>query len=421
MVIQGNLKDLPLEINGSADIYSGQIQLPAFKEPFSNIKGTVNFTNNQLAWTNFSFAYKGTPFSSTGNLINFKEPKSNFELTSKELALRTDLYTKDKIINVRSCSGKYLGSQFLLKGSINTPDNLWDIKGDLKIRLQDIQNLLPADASGLLKKIALSGTGLARGSLKGNIGDLKNLAAAVKFSSPSVSVYGLKMRGLYFTLTQKDGLLSLERFNARAYGGGVNLEFKMDLNTANSAYSSSLNLSEIDLAKLKLDTKLKDKDLQGILNLKSQIQGNANSLDTLQGSGSCFIKNGKIWEINLFKGMGELILLPIYQKILFDRAEASFTIRNKNIHIANGFFGGKRMDLAGEGNIGFDGALDLEFQTEINEDLIKESPDLRKFTSAVIGNLLVIRIKGTLEKPEYKVVPATKELIKEIKRFFSAH
>ena len=79
------------------------------------------------------------------------------------------------------------------------------------------------------------------------------------------------------------------------------------------------------------------------------------------------------------------------------------------------------MELATTGYIGFDGAIDLDMHTRISKGLLEDSPDLRKFGSLILGNLLNIKISGTLQKPEYKIVPIPKALLKEIKRFFLKH
>ena len=97
---------------------------------------------------------------------------------------------------------------------------------------------------------------------------------------------------------------------------------------------------------------------------------------------------------------------------------ANFTIKDKAINIVDSFLGSEKLELSCAGRLGFDGALDLTFNSQINAELIKDSTDLRKFTSAILGNILVVKIGGTIQKPEYKIVPGTKEIINQLKDLF---
>jgi hypothetical protein len=57
----------------------------------------------------------------------------------------------------------------------------------------------------------------------------------------------------------------------------------------------------------------------------------------------------------------------------------------------------------------------------VNKDLIRDSADIRKFTSAILGNLsnaITIKVGGTIQKPTYKIVPVALDVIKNIKDFF---
>lgn len=395
-------------------IFSDGLKAQVLDSPL-DIKGTVNFSSNQLNWENVSFIYKQIQYNSTGNLIDFQQPKIDFQLATKDLDLKTRFDIQDSVIKIKSCAGKYLNSDFALKGDIDTKNNLLNFKTELSLNLKDIFGLLPANISDNLGKIKLDGNCKVGGNVSGGIKDIKGLNAYLEFSSPGLSIYDLKLDDMHFTLEQKNGLLNINDFTAKLYSGNVNLQFLMHLAPQVPIYESKISFSDIDLAKLKMDTKLKDKDIAGLLNFQLNLDGTAEDLETLQGQGKIFIKDGKLWELNLFKGLGELLFMPVYRKIVFREADISFIVKDKTIKISDSFLGSDGLDLSAEGKIGFDSSLDLLLHTEINETLLTESPDLRKFTSAIVGNLLAIKIGGTWQKPEYKVVLPTKGIINRIK------
>jgi len=419
LVMEGSLKKLPLEIKAASEVTSAKIETPLLKEPLNDIKGKLTFSANQLNWENLSFTYKQAPYNSSGNIVDFQHPQIDFNLASKELSLTTSLDIKDNLIKIKDCSGKYLSSNFDLKGTIDTQNSaspLLNINLESDFAIKDAFGLLSVNISEGLKKLKLDGKGKAAGFLKGNAKDIKNWNASFKLFFPSLSVYEFKLDNLSCSAQQKDGFLTIEDLTAKPYGGNLDAQFSLNPSSQVPAYNSKIILSNIDLQKLKMDTKLKEKDISGILDMKLNLQGTTAGPETLQGQGTISVKDGRLWELNLFKGLGEFLFMPIYDKVVFSNADANFLIKDKAIMIANSFLGSEKLELNCEGTLKFDGTLDLTLNSQINEDLIKDSPDIRKFTSAVLGNLLVIKIGGTIQKPEYKIIPGTKEIFKQIKR-----
>ena len=65
--------------------------------------------------------------------------------------------------------------------------------------------------------------------------------------------------------------------------------------------------------------------------------------------------------------------------------------------------------------------MDFTLYSQVNKSLVKDSSDLRKFTSAILGelsNAIAIKLSGTIQKPKYSLVPMAADLIKNIKDFF---
>jgi hypothetical protein len=422
--IEGFLNKPPLDTKANFEISDAKLESKLLKEPINNIKGRVDFTQEELDWQDLSFNYLNIPYASTGKWINSKEPRINFGLTSKDLDLKSDLKVKDNIIKISAFAGKYVDSEFDIKGNIDTQDKanpLLDLSAKLNLKTQDAMVFLPKELAEKLQKIKLAGTLNIAGAFNGKAKDYKDWNISLKTASSAFSIYNLKMDNLSFGLEQKDGILNIIPFSGLGYSGSINLDFSSNLKADAPTYTLKLGLLGIDLAKLKLDMDLKDKDIAGILDISADLSGNFKDLGLLKGSGQLAVKNGNLWKLNLFKGLGELFLLPDYEKVIFKEANAEFNIEDKAIYTENLRLSSEQLNLDCKGKLGFDGGLDFMVYTQVNKNLVKDSGDIRKFTSAILGelsNAISIRVSGTIQKPKYSIVPMASDLIKNIKDFF---
>ncbi len=421
MNIKGSLKKLPLEFNATSIITSAQLKAPYLKEPLAEIKGKIGFANEQLLWENISLLYKDINYNTSGNLVDFNQPEIDFDLISEELELDSALKIKDKLIRIKNCSGAYRETDFIVKGKIDTKikDNpLLDIQVKSNFSAQDVIGILPEKLNQNLKPLKLKGAGKLVANLNGKLKQIKDWELSINLTSPSLSIYDLALDDLRIKLNQKNRALLVEPISAKAYDGALNANLTSNLKLDTPVFITKLNLSDVDIAKLKMHTKLKEKDISGLLNLEANLYFTQKGLDSLRGVGYISIKDGKLWQLNLFKGLGEFLFLPAYEKIVFKNAEADFIIQDKNILTQNAFLGSDSLNLLCRGKLGFEGNLDFTLSSEINPKLMKDSPDLRKFTSAILGNLITVNVSGTLKKPEYKTVAPTQGIIEELKRFF---
>lgn len=421
--IEGYLKKPPLDIKASFELKDAKFQTVFLKEPINNIKGRLDLTLEGADWLNLSFDYRNITYTSTGKLVNFKAPQINFGLTSGNLDLKSDIKVKDNIIKINTFLAKYADSELDIKGDIDTRDNatiLLDLSTKLNLKTQDALIFLPQDLAERLRKIKLEGILNIVGSINGNVKNYKELNIYLETVSDAISVYNLKFSNLSFNLRQRDGTLNISRFAASGYSGIVNLDFSSDLKPDVPTYALKFNCSGIDLGKMKLDTDFKDKDIAGISSVSADLYGNFKDSGLLKGRGSASIKNGNLWKFNLFKGMGELFFLPDYEKVIFKEATAEFNIENRFISTENLKLISDQLNLDCKGKVGFDGGLDFTVYTEANKNLIRDSADIRKFTTAILGelsNAITVRITGTIQKPKYSIAPMAVDLIKNIKNF----
>jgi len=292
--LKANIRDEPVDIKGKAELFS-----------------------NQLSWENVTIVYKQIPYQCSGNMdiTDFEQPKIELQLSSKDLALKTNLNVKDKIINIRSCTGRYLNNEFTIKGLVDIKERLLKLDAELGFSLKDF--------TGFFSKY-------------------------------------------------------------------IDKRFK------------------------KIKT---DKDISGILNTKLNMHTNMRlPLPTLEAKGSFIVKDANLWELNLFKGLGEFLSLPMYQKISFEDGGGNFVMHSRDMYVSDLYLKSKELNFNWKGKISINGSLDLMVDVEINKDLIKELAELKFILPDDIGNLLTIEVKGSLRNPTYKFAYINEETIDQIKQ-----
>ncbi len=175
----------------------------------------------------------------------------------------------------------------------------------------------------------------------------------------------------------------------------------------------------MSLEKLKNDSPLKDKELAGLISGAYEGTGPLSNLRLSQGNGNLSVKEGKLWRFDVFDGLAQLLFVPEKQNIALDSAEGNFSVLNEKVMIRDGVVKGNQVALTCNGNITFNGDLDLDVSAEFDEGTIKGSQSVQKSIAAVLsqgGNFLTVKITGTIQKPQYvpkgmDVLRKTKDLI----------
>jgi hypothetical protein len=422
--LKGNLKELPLEVKAELTVEDAKLETPVLKEPLQHIKGGVVLEPDEARWEELVFNYQDTLYTTTGRLIDFKTPSLNFKISSKDLKLASDIKIDLDLINLNTLNAKYIDSDCDIKGTIEMQEKnnpLLDLAITLKLNPKDIMVFLPKQLAESIQGTKLQGNIQLSGSISGKAKNYKDWNIEVEGSSELLSIYNFRFNNLFFNLLQRDKLFNISGLSASSYSGVVNLDFVSNLTPNEPTYALKFSSLGIDLGQLKSDIGLKDKDLAGILNINANLAGDFKDSASLKGNGLLSIKNGKLWQLNLLRGLGELFLLPSYEKIIFKEAMAGFNIENKAISTEDLQLVSDQLKLNCEGSLGFNGSLNFIAYAQVNKEFIRESSDLRKFTAAILGELgsaISIKIGGTTSKPKYHLVPIPLDLLKRVKDFF---
>ncbi len=414
-------REIP-QIDGSLDIASADIKITELNQSLTSIKGHLEFTQNTLNWSKVNFNYLDSAYASEGRMKNFLSPLIDLELSSAELKLKSNIRLNHKLIKISSLEGKYLNSNISLSGTIDAAQSqavYADINADLELDLKDLEKPL-AKFKDQLEKIKPSGIVKAKLSLSGNVNDFKSAQGQLRLESSSLSLYGLKPEEFLLDYNQANRLADIPLARISLYDGSIDANAKVNLDSPSLPFKLELGVQGIKIEKLKQDTPLKTQDLSGTLEAITKLNGLLTDFSKLSGSGKVLIKDGKLWQLNFFKGIGEILFTKDFANVVFNEGYCEFFIKDQFLFTDNLRLRSNIVDLEGKGKVGFDGTLDAAINAQVSEGLTPETGTLKDFTTALIGQagrFGVIKLSGTIQEPKYKFQAAVTDVMKGLKDF----
>lgn len=407
-------------INGVLEILNSTLRFQKAGPVFENINGKFKFTPEQLTWSDLNFKYLGINYKSEGSLNNFQAPAAQFKLASQDLNLESALTINGKVVKFSKFTGRYINSKFSLAAGAEVLDatNInADINGSLDIDLKDLGAPLNKFKKQL-DQIKPAGVVHLEGSFEGNVSDIKSAVINVKLSSDSLSAYGLKATDFSLNYDQENGIADMGFMHLSLYDGACDAAGKMNLSSENLPFWLSVNIQGVNLEKLKMDTPAKNNDISGTLKADVKINGFSGNLSRLSGAGNVFITEGKLWQLNLFKGLGKLIFAKDFANVVFSEGYCGFIIQDESIFTDSLKLKSNLVDLSGKVKIGFDTSIAAAINIRILDKMIPLTNSFKDVIAAIIGEseiFGVIRITGTLQEPKYKFQAAVTDMIKGLK------
>lgn len=405
------------QIQGSADITGGALKLGKQDIPVEDISASLAFSREGIGWSDTKFKYRGIDCQTSGKLSDFSAPNVELKLAAGGLSLAGVFDIAGKKITVGNLKGKYLNSAFSLNGNIDNSESNGpqvDLSATLNLALEDLSKM-PGKQYPAISLMRPSGGVDAQFSLTGNISDLKNCFIQARLTSNNLSLYGLNAQGFSLDYLQEQKIAKIVSAHAAFYDGAIDASGIMNLDTVNFPYHLEIQANGIKLDKLKMDTLSRNKDITGTLQGQVKLNGYSTDLDKLSGSGSFQVREGRLWELNLFQGLGKLLFARDFASIVLSECSAAFLINNRSIYTDNLKLKSNITNLSGPLKIGFDGSLEAAFDVEIISAMVPLSGTLKDIATAIVGQagkFGVIKLSGTLQHPKYIFKPAVTDIIK---------
>ncbi len=393
-------------VGGFLEVSGAKIIFDTKASALEELKGKINFTNNQVTWSGLSLKYRGTSYRTSGMLTNFSSPGVQLKLSSKDIALESVFGINDKVITFSKLAGTYFDSKFSLEGEVDLSDKTStrvNLDGTADIDLASLKEPLK-NFKDSLDKIKPSGVVHSEFTLRGPINDLRSCDIEAKLSSASISLYDLKTSDIFMNYRQKKGIAEIPFMHANLYGGTMDVTAKIDLIPKDTPYSLTTDIKDMKIEQMKLDTPFKDKNIAGTIYLKSKFTGYSNDLSRLSGSGMISVSNGKLWQLNLFQGLGVLLFTSDFSNIIFKEGMCDFVVGNKEFYTEAVTLKSDLVNFYGPVKIDFHDpvkTIKSELKVEIKEGAL--AAGAKKNITTAIGKYSFIEIAGTLKDPKYKL------------------
>lgn len=416
-----------LKIKGEVALKDNKLSLPEIKDEISAISGKVNFDNNTVEWKAVTAEFKKIKYNSSGGISDFASPNIRLDLASDELKIKASGKLMGHTLTIKEFEGKYLNSEFDASGSavLSEVTPQVDIDADIKFSLQDLKKIFSDYFPGylaVLDKVNFNGFCDINLSAGGKLNDPKAMVLNAALESEAITVYIMGKQQLRFenfklNMAQKNRRVSELRLTSAAYGGKIDLIAEADLAYPDPEFNLKFEAGNVDLAKLKLDTELKDKDISGLLSVSLNLKGYGFNTKSFLGKGLISVKEGDLWEFAPFKKLGQFLFIPSFEKIVFGEAEADLTIEDGGIFSDEAVLKSRQVNLFCYGKMDFRGNLDYIIKSEFNPEVARDSSSLMQILSSAIGKVnqfTTVKLTGTIEKPKLGIVPTAVETLKEI-------
>ena len=407
------------QIKGSIYMLNASMKVNRGRELLENVTGRFRFVPNQVSWDEIGFRYRDIHYSSSGTLTDFKTPGIQLKLASKDISLDTVFAINEKALVFSKFSGKYLNSGFSLSGALDSSDPARldaDMSGVMTVNLEDLKRPLEKFKEKF-ERVKPKGVVRAEFSLKGDLKDLKACAIDANFSSEGLSLYGFKLENSTINYGQKNGAGNILFMRSFLYGGSMSATGKIDWVAKEVPYQLDMDIDGIKIEKFKMDTAFKDKDIAGFVKVHSRIKGFFNDINKLSGEGKIAVTEGKLWQLDLFRGLGVLLFTSDFNNIMFREGHCDFNIGDRSIYTDEITLKSELLDLYGPVKIGFDTSVDATIKAELSDDALESGA--RQNIAAALGKYTLIKVTGTLKEPKYKMRPDVGNIVESIAEQFS--
>jgi hypothetical protein len=404
------VKEMPV-IKGYLDVSGAKITLDCNKIPLDDVRGRFKFTSNQLLWEDLKFKHMDIDYSSQGTLTNFEKPGINIDLDSKDLSVRSLLAVNDNFLTLSRFEGRYKDTEFSGFGDLDITDPaniIAELNGTIKFELNGNKELFKK-FEDIIKGSKPSGRLAAKFALKGNINNLFSCDANVEVSSERVLLYGFKMENFTMSYMQRNGVMDIVKMRASMYGGTLDGSGRIDLVSKDGAYQMKIEIKDLNIKKIRLDTAFKDYDISGFIYSRFGLKGYSSDPSKFTAWGKISILNGKLWQLNLFRGIGTLVFRRDFSSVILKEGDCDFSVKDRVISMNDINLRSDLLNISGIARIGFDNSITALLKTEFTDEGVDASN-----LAGAIERYSIVEVSGTLKEPQIKIRPDLSNVMGDI-------
>jgi len=388
-----------------ARINNAVLSLGSLKEDIKNISGELHYDKDLLTWRPLQGFYRDKKFTLEGHLDDFSRPSIETNVKSDDLSLAAHIKILRKAFQIITLKGNYLNTTYDLKGDVHLFDDAdpdLDLKGTVVLELLDLPVFAP-QFKEKIDNLELSGIITAEGLYRGKIKDWRNWQLKFEAQVPMLSIKDYHLDQVFIKYEQRDENISQCDITSVFYGGQLKLDSTADLIDDAIPLKGDLTLDNIDLAVVKKELDLKNENLAGNLMVAINFNSSLKNFDQLKGRGAISISEGYLWRLKILEGLLGTFLIPEFKSSVFTNGKASFRIEDQRVLTEDAFLASQSIELRAKGWIDFNKNINMNVTPHFSEITIAQSESLKKGTTALLAQIIEIKLTGTLDKPSYQV------------------
>ncbi|MBN2190762.1 MAG: hypothetical protein JW728_06090, partial [Candidatus Aureabacteria bacterium] len=245
-----------------------------------------------------------------------------------------------------------------------------------------------------------------KGSAKGKQSESENITIEADFSSDALTYRKMELKGISGNIKYTPEKAAIE-FSAKnvcsgSMTGNIFVSFK---NGPPAAFTLENSIKDMQLEEFFNTIFDKKQNVRGKTGFYIKLWGLAGKPETFDGEGSLTISDGRLWDMKLFDGIWQILVItnPELKKAVFTEADLAFKVKKQRVFIPDAVFSSEHFLLMPKGYIGFDKKIDFSIESGFFEGSEDSGADvLAKRIGNIKCRLTTIHATGTIEKPILK-------------------
>lgn len=207
------------------------------------------------------------------------------------------------------------------------------------------------------------------------------------------------------------GALDISRCRARAFGGKVKINTRLDL-INKRMHDFTLNATSLNLEKMTVSANMQ-RCVSGSMDIDLNLASSSLELDSMRGKGIVNLTEVSVWETPVQRALVELLENPDFKRLYFSRVKADFNILHRDTILTDIFGSGEVLDFKSSGMLNLKGRINQQVDAAISDAAIKELPGFVVNSLTLDENnrrAVRCRIYGTFDEPK---VELDREILKK--------
>jgi type II secretion system protein N len=200
------------------------------------------------------------------------------------------------------------------------------------------------------------------------------------------------------------GTLLLPAISTSVADGTMNGSFKMQTDSADSPFSTSVKVQNVNLDRLITEAGGTSGQVSGRFNGFLDVSGMLANAKSLSGSGQIVLMNGQIQQYEFLQMLGKGLQIEELMQLTLRNAQADYRIENGDILLDQLLLESPNLKLTAQGTVHLDGALDLRARLTIYPKISHQLPRIiaENFTPVENSDQRYVDfdVKGTISKPK---------------------